>query len=212
MTEGATRTADGPRWTRLEHAERRAQILDCARRLYSERHYGAVSAAEIAREAGVARGLLHHYFGGKRGLYLEVVRSMFELPPDLFAAEAISDDPEAALDAAVDRWLEMASRNRATLFAISGAQGFGRDPEIEEIVQAARDRAADYVISILRPGDPAQATAELRALVLAYAGFVLAATLDWLERRRISRAKLRELLVHSLLVLYREALPRVQRG
>jgi AcrR family transcriptional regulator len=201
-----------PRWTRLDHDERRRQILACARRLFSERHYSAVSTAEIASEAGVARGLLHHYFGSKRGLYLEVVRSMFELPPDLFASTDPASDPEAALRAAVDRWLEMTSRNRATFLAIAGAQGFGRDPEIEEIVERARDATADRVIEILRPGDPAAAPAELRAVVRAYAGFVLAATNDWLEREQLSRAQVRELLVVGLLALHRDALPRVERA
>jgi AcrR family transcriptional regulator len=207
----ATRSAR-PRWTRLEHDERRRQILACARRLFSEHHYSAVSTADIAAEAGVARGLLHHYFGGKRGLYLEVVRSMFELPPDLFASADPAGDPEAALGAAVDRWLEMASANRATFLAVAGAQGFGRDREIEEIVEAAREQTADRVIAILRPGDPADAPAELRALVRAYAGFVLAATNDWLEREQLSRSQVRELLVTGLLVLHREALPRVERA
>lgn len=69
-------TAPAPRWQRLTHDERRAQILDCARRLFSERQYDAVSTIEVAREAGVTRGLLHHYFGTKRELYLEVVRTL----------------------------------------------------------------------------------------------------------------------------------------
>lgn len=212
MATRPARATERPRWTRLEHTERRHQILACARRLFSERHYGAVSTAEIAREAGVARGLLHHYFGGKRGLYLEVVRSMFELPPDLFSTADRGADPEAALGAAVDRWLEMAGHNRATFLAIAGAQGFGRDPEIEAIVEEARQRTADRVIAILRPGDPAEAPAELRAVVRAYAGFVLAATNDWLEREQLSRAQVRELLLVGLLALHRDALPRVERA
>src|ERR1700732_1109937 len=73
-------TSPAPRWQRLEHDERRGQILACARRLFSERPYAAVSTTEIAREAGVARGLLNHYFGTKRDLYLEVVRSLVRMP------------------------------------------------------------------------------------------------------------------------------------
>jgi AcrR family transcriptional regulator len=207
----ATKPA-GPRWTRLEHDDRRAQILACARRLFSERHYGGVSMSEVAREAGVTRGLLHHYFGSKRDLYLEVVRSLFALPPDFFAEVADEGDPEAALAAAVDRWLTVVSRNRQTTLAISGAQGFGRDPEVEAIVSDARDRMADQVIALLRAGDPAGASPALRGLVRAYAGFVQAATLDWLERKTMSRAQLHELLTSSLLALYRDVLPRVERA
>ena len=73
-------TSPAPRWQRLDHDERRRQILLVARRLFSTRNYAAVSTSEIATEAGVARGLLHHYFGTKRDLYLEVVRTLMRMP------------------------------------------------------------------------------------------------------------------------------------
>jgi AcrR family transcriptional regulator len=202
-------TSPGPRWTRLEHADRREQILSCARRLFSERHYGAVSMGEVAEAAGVTRGLLHHYFGSKRDLYLEVVRSMLTLPA-FFAEGSDGGDPEAALTEAVDRWLRVVSRNRETFLAVAGTQEFGRDPEMEAIAEDARERSADQVIRILRSGDPEKASPELRALVRAYAGFVLAATLDWLDRRQLTREQLQEMLVQGLLQLHREVLPRLE--
>jgi AcrR family transcriptional regulator len=209
MAAPATKTSER-RWTRLERDERREQILSCARRLFSERHYGAVSMGEVADAAGVTRGLLHHYFGSKRDLYLEVVRSMLTLPSSLFAEAAETNDPEAALTEAVDRWLKVVTRNRKTFVAVAGTQEFGRDPEMEAIAEEARERSADQVIRILRPGDPEGASPELRALVRAYSGFVLAATLDWLERGQLSRVQVSELLVQGLLQLYREVLPRLE--
>jgi AcrR family transcriptional regulator len=210
MPGPAAKPAERPRWTRLEHADRRAQILSCARKLFSERHYGAVSMSEVAEAAGVTRGLLHHYFGSKRDLYLEVVRSMLTLPASLFAEAGEGGDPEAALSEAVDRWLKVVSRNRETFLAVAGTQEFGRDPEMEAIAEEARERSADQVIRILRPGDPSGAPPELRALVRAYAGFVLAATLDWLERGQLSRIQIQEMLVQGLLQLHREVLPRLE--
>jgi AcrR family transcriptional regulator len=198
-----------PRWSRLDVAERRRQILSAARRLFSERHYGAVSTADIAAEAGVTRGLVHHYFGGKRALYLEVVRSLLQLPAGVFADELASGDTEAALGAAVDRWLDVTERG-GMLLAAHGAPGFGRDPEVEEIFDQARERTADQVIEILRPGQsPATAPRELRAAVRAYAGFVESATFDWLRGGPLSRAQLRELLIGGLLALDREVIPKV---
>ena len=211
MATPGTKTA-GRRWTRLEHDDRRAQILSCARQLFSERHYGAVSMSEVAEAAGVTRGLLHHYFGSKRDLYLEVVRSMLTLPSSLFAEAGSGGDPKAALAEAVDRWLKVVGRNRETFIAVAGAQEFGRDPEMEAIAEEARERSADQVIRILRPGDPSDASTELRALVRAYAGFVLAATLDCLERRQLTRAQVHEMLVQGLLQLHREVLPRIERA
>jgi AcrR family transcriptional regulator len=65
---------------RLEPDERREQILRCAIRLFGERPYANVSTTEITAEAGVARGLVNHYFGTKRELYLVVVRRMRAFP------------------------------------------------------------------------------------------------------------------------------------
>ncbi|WP_287931940.1 helix-turn-helix domain-containing protein, partial [Arthrobacter sp.] len=53
---------------RLSPDERREQIFACAQRLFAQRPYEDVSATDIASAAGVARGLVNHYFGNKRGL------------------------------------------------------------------------------------------------------------------------------------------------
>src|SRR5256885_12320779 len=81
-------TGASQRRTYLEAEERRAQILRVAAQLFSERNYDAVSTAEVAREAGVARGLVNHYFRTKRELYVAVVRSMHEAPGHPFPAPA----------------------------------------------------------------------------------------------------------------------------
>ena len=73
-------TADEPRWRRLGPDARRNEILAVAIRVFGEQPYAAVQMAEIAREAGVARGLLNHYFGTKRDLYVEVVRALMIVP------------------------------------------------------------------------------------------------------------------------------------
>ena len=150
-----------PRFTRLEHDERRAQILICARRLFSGHHYGEVSLADVAREAGVARGLLHHYFRTKRELYVEVVRSMVTPPADLLADERLpAGDRDLVLHHAVDLYLDSVRANRETWLATVGAQGFGRDAEVEAVLERAREATAARVIELVRPG--ARPSAELR--------------------------------------------------
>src|SRR5947209_14590283 len=101
-----------PRWQRLDHDERRRQILACARRLFSERNYASVSTTEIAAEAGVARGLLHHYFGTKRDLYVEVVRSVMRMPTNPVPLQAPGRPIEVVIEQSVERWLQMLERNR----------------------------------------------------------------------------------------------------
>ena len=206
-------TTAAPRWTRLEHDQRRAEILACARRLFSERHFGAVSTAEIARAAGVARGLIHHYFGTKRELYLEAVRSMVSMPLQPVPTEIDGRDAEVLLGEGVDRWLEMLSRNRETWIAARGAQGFGRDAEVEAILEQAREDAVDEVIEALRPGhDPAEAPAELRAVTRAYAGLAEATSLEWLQHGRLTRGQARSLLYEAFVAVFRQVLEAVERA
>lgn len=206
-------TTAAPRRTRLEHDQRRAEILACARRLFSERHFGAVSTAEIARAAGVARGLIHHYFGTKRELYLEAVRSMVSMPLQPVPTEIDGRDAEVLLGEGVDRWLEMLSRNRETWIAARGAQGFGRDAEVEAILEQAREDAVDEVIEALRPGhDPAEAPAELRAVTRAYAGLAEATSLEWLQHGRLTRGQARSLLYEAFVAVFRQVLEAVERA
>lgn len=188
---------------RLERDERRAQILAAARRLFSERPPSEVSTAEIAAAAGVARGLLHHYFGTRRDLYLEVLRSMLRFPS--------LPEPEAGdLAEGVDRWLAMVERNREAWLAAQGAQGLGRDPEVEAILEAGREQAVDRLARALVPDGAA--SPELRAVLRAYSGLAEAASVEWLVRGRLTRPQVHELLLRSLETLVRDVLPGVQRA
>jgi AcrR family transcriptional regulator len=202
--------APAPRWQRLGSDERRRQILAAARRLFSERPYASVSTTELAREAGVARGLLHHYFGSKRDLYLEVVRSIIRMPANPVPLQAPGRGIEVVIDASVDRWLTMLEHNRGTWLTLIGGRGLGRDPELEEILEEAREQAADRLIEALQTYEAATAPAELRAAIRAYSGFAEAASIEWLERDRLSREQLRVLLVQAFLSIVRDVVPAVQ--
>lgn len=200
-----------PRWRRLDHDERRGQILACARRLFSQRNYASVSTTEIAREAGVARGLLHHYFGSKRELYLEVVRSMMRMPSTPIPLRSAHQDLRAVIDESVERWLTMLERNRGTWLAAIGGRGLGHDDQVEAILEEARERAADRLIEALRSADATEAPATTRALIRAYSGFAEAASIQWLQKQRLTREQIHTMLVEGFLALVREVLPELER-
>jgi TetR/AcrR family fatty acid metabolism transcriptional regulator len=54
-------------------ADRRRQILEAAVRAFARKGYHATRVGEIAEEAGVAYGLVYHYFGSKE----EVLETIF---------------------------------------------------------------------------------------------------------------------------------------
>jgi AcrR family transcriptional regulator len=206
-------TAPAPRWQRLDHDERRRQILTCARRLFSERSYDVVSTTDIAREAGVARGLLHHYFGTKRDLYLEVVRQLVRMPSNPVPLQAPGRGLQHVIAESVDRWLTMLERSRGTWLAAIATRGLGgSDPELEAILEEAREQAADRLIEALQTYEAAQAPAELRAVIHAYSGFAEAASVEWLERERLTREQLQTLLTKTFLSLVSDVLPAIQEN
>jgi AcrR family transcriptional regulator len=201
-------SSPAPRWSRLDRDERRAAILATARRLFSQRHYSAVSTAEIARAAGVTRGLVNHYFGTKRELYLEVVRGLVR-PLSIPAGPRDTARPmEEVVARWVGRWLDALEENRAALLAAVGAEGFGRDRELERIVQRSRDATVERIIEILGL-EPAGHGDQLRAVLRTYSGLVQLATVEWLQRRTLSRDQVEALLSSSLVAMIRDVVPSV---
>lgn len=203
MAAGARPTTRG---VRLDGEERRRQILQAASDLFSRRPYSDVSITDIAEAAGVARGLLHHYFDSKRALYLEVVRDIARTSTDAVPdqrASADADDP--AWGRAVDALLSFAEANRhvwVTSLRLGGTEG---DEEVSSIIDDAREVIAEQFIAGL--GLAAADSAVLRAVVRGYGGLVQEVTLEWLERGRLTRGQARTVLVRALPLLLDDVLP-----
>ncbi|MBL7500634.1 TetR/AcrR family transcriptional regulator [Frankia sp. CNm7] len=195
----------GASWRRLEPDVRREQILECAVRLLGERPYAQVSMTEVAREAGVARGLVNHYFGTKRELYLEVVRRMVMLP----YADSIGPmrgPLKRRVDHSVTWFLDTVSAYGPTFVAVTGAGGVGDDPEVEQIIDEADDLAAGKVLEAV--GFAAQLDDERqRAVLRAYGGLARAAIREWIRRGTLTREDVHLLLSNALTSIVRDVLP-----
>ncbi|SCX55326.1 transcriptional regulator, TetR family [Klenkia marina] len=74
--------ADG-RTQEQRRAETERRVLDAATRLIAQRGSGAVTLAEVGREAGYSRGIVHAAFGSRDELLGAVVRDAqrFAVPP-----------------------------------------------------------------------------------------------------------------------------------
>jgi AcrR family transcriptional regulator len=197
---------------RLEPDQRREQILDCAVQLFGDRPYSAVSTTELAREAGVARGLLHHYFGSKRGLYLEVVRRMVLLP-EVDAQVTAGGSIQVRVERSVDWFLDVVSEHGKTFVAVIGGEGVGDDPEIDQILSDADDLAAQTVLDTLGISSPSSAgNGRQRAVIRAYGGMVKAAIREWVRGGTLTRDQVRLLLIHALLAIVQDVLPDIAAG
>ena len=92
-------------------AETRRNLLDAALKLFAENGYSATPVREINRMAGVADGLLYHYFpDGKKGILLVLVEEKIgEIKALLWSgAEGLDDLPlEEALERVFQNWYEV---------------------------------------------------------------------------------------------------------
>jgi AcrR family transcriptional regulator len=195
------------KWTRLGPEARREQILVTARDLFEEKGYDAVSMSDVAAAAKVTRGLVHHYFGSKRELYLAVVRSVLAEAPTLVAAGETSS-LEEMVQRNASLVLDYLSSNRGMLLAIAPSGDLGRDPEVAALADVARETAIDQVIAN-HFGDASAAPPEARLVIRAFLGLVEASCREWLFRRRATRPQVEALLAQTILALIRDALPAV---
>lgn len=68
------KTARLPRWERRPE-ERPQELLDAALDVFAERGYRVTRLEEVAERAGVSKGAVYHYFGGKEDLLVQAVES-----------------------------------------------------------------------------------------------------------------------------------------
>ncbi|MHC4975750.1 MAG: TetR/AcrR family transcriptional regulator [Planctomycetota bacterium] len=58
---------------RLPAAERRAQLLDVASKLFAERGYSGATTSELAKAAGVTEPIIYRHFTSKRDLFIALI-------------------------------------------------------------------------------------------------------------------------------------------
>jgi len=77
----------------IAQEEKRRLILDAAVRVFARQGYHTCRVGDIAEEAGVAHGLLYHYFSSKEEVLETVFRETWTDVLDALKAVAASDEP-----------------------------------------------------------------------------------------------------------------------
>jgi AcrR family transcriptional regulator len=180
-----------PAYTRLDVEERRRRLLELGTELFARHDYDALSMAAIAREAGISKALLYHYFPSKQAYFVATLEQKAEElagriapDPDLAPAERLATSLDAFLG-----WVEENGDAYAKL-----VRGAGAVPEVREVMGAVRGATADLILA----GLPEPQTPVRRAAVRAWLWFMDGAILDWLEHRDLAREELRTLLLRAL--------------
>jgi AcrR family transcriptional regulator len=179
---------------RLAPDARRRAIVHAARTLFAERSYGDVTTADVAQAAGVARSLVHHYFGGIRGVFLAVVGDGAVALADVRTA-----GPETPLDERLARnvaaALDVVAANRETWLAVAAHGPAAPDPEIRAIAELAVTRSVERALEV--NADVLHDTPATRLALRAFHAFSTEATLAWLTGQA-TRAEVEALLATTL--------------
>lgn len=109
--------------------DKRRQLLDAAVRVFARKGFHASRVGDIAEEAGVAHGLLYHYFDSKDELLEAIFRENWSVLVTRIASVEESDEPAADqlrhIAAIVLRtWLHLPDVVRVVV------REFGRSPEV----------------------------------------------------------------------------------
>ncbi|MFJ3097550.1 TetR/AcrR family transcriptional regulator [Streptomyces hydrogenans] len=164
----------------------RERILEATVELVGVHGYEATTLGDIARQAGVARGLVSYYFAGKRQLLQSAVHRLMHLT----LAEALERPPRTedgrermarAIDAVLGLAVTRPTLMRTHMAGILQAEGFVRCEEQQRLAFLLRDTVERYgsedvdrdypllrallmgaVVGVLLPGAP-MPMARLRA-------------------------------------------------
>ena len=185
---------NSPKFSRLKPGQRREQILDAANELFAERAYDEVSIEDIAGSAGVTRGLVHHYFGARKEVYIALLDRLGavreeQLPPP------VGRSARARLGDDVSRWLDWTEQNR-TIWLATIARGEDiADLDVRRVVDALVRRAVTLLAA--HHSDIAEDSPRLRYALECWTGLNRAATRRWLHGEA-TREQTLELLASTL--------------
>lgn len=193
-----------PKRSRLQPEARRAQILEAARDVFAEQPYSEVSLSDIAREAGVSRSLLNHYFAGKVELLVELAREYAAEGPAMLRADT-SLPPAEMVARNADSWLDYVEGNRAASMALLGEGPFSQPHALQELTDQLRDGMVDRIAT--NHFGTADVPDGTRMALRAYTGLFAVACHDWLVGGRMTRAQVHTLLVTALGAILRDVAP-----
>ena len=189
-----------PAQRRLDPDARRRQLVEAGFELIQTRPFSQVSAEEVAKLAGVSKGLVFHYFPTTRDLHVAVIRaaaaellSRLEADPDLA--------PEDRLAAGLEAFVGFIETQPANYLAV--ARSVGSDSALMEVFEETRSAVVDIVLHAIGLTD---APPGLRIVVRGWIAMVEESVLHWLEGRPVPREALVGFLQRAAAAMLPDAL------
>lgn len=136
----------------IEEARRR-QIVDTAIQTIASRGFSQASLAEIARKAGISKGVISYHFAGKDELVEEILRSLLREPAE-FIKERVSRAASALdkLRAYVAANFEFMASHRDGYVALVELWGLRGGPAHNHFNAEAYEPSRRYLSGLLEEG------------------------------------------------------------
>ncbi|HVU05547.1 MAG TPA: TetR/AcrR family transcriptional regulator [Polyangiaceae bacterium] len=182
---------------RLSPDERRAQLMAVAEKLFQTKPYDDIGIADVARAAGVAHGLIYHYFSSKEELFLATFASLAEellSRCTIGTAVPASSFREQSLRG-IRGYLDFCEQHAVAYVNLFRGPIAGHT-EFLRICEATRAELVNRLLLSLSL-DPASVPAT-RLSMRGHVGYAEAVVLEWLDRRTVSRARVEELLATTV--------------
>jgi TetR/AcrR family fatty acid metabolism transcriptional regulator len=129
LTDGSI-ASGRPKSDRAGSIEKRIQILQAAVRVFARRGYHGARVGEIAEEAGVAHGLLYHYFSSKEEVLQTIFRENWGELLERFRAVENADEPAPEKLQGIAKILLRTWRNDPDLVTVM-VREVARSPQLE---------------------------------------------------------------------------------
>ncbi|MDQ3065527.1 MAG: TetR/AcrR family transcriptional regulator [Actinomycetota bacterium] len=117
--------------------DKRSVILDAAVRVFAAKGYHTCRVGDIAEEAGIAHGLLYHYFGSKEEVLETVFRENWSQVLEAFARIEASDEPPVEQLAGIAKVLLRSWRNQPDVVRVM-VREVARSPQLQTQVDEIR--------------------------------------------------------------------------
>lgn len=182
--------------TRLDHDERRANILRAAQHLFAHQPYESVSIGQIAEAAGTTRTNLHYYFGSKQDLYLAVVEQFAHLP--LIVPPSASTEPQEEIRLLLGAWLDLVEAHAETFRALIRTRDQREHSEVGSVLAQSQRVWEQRLLKAARMDADSEAA---HAAVRAYQAFLASACEHWLGSHSLTKEQVLDLLTATLMAI-----------
>ncbi len=125
----------------IAHREKRKLILDAAIRVFADHGYHGARVGDIAEDAGVAHGLLYHYFASKDDVLRTIFTENWGELIGRFRAVELADEPPSAKLEGIAKILLRTWRNDPALVTVM-VREVARSHQLQDRVDEVREAFA----------------------------------------------------------------------